>query len=106
MSVIGDGVIEFAAYDEINIFAGVQSLVWLDVAVRANERNFQRRIGFFDLAQELNIAVKANRRSKQNEKFIVLADIYGLLPVDFVRRSVEQPASRDQSRRIAKPNRK
>ncbi len=48
--VIGNGVVEFSAHHEINIFAGIQGLVGLDVPVRADESHLKRRVDFLDFA--------------------------------------------------------
>ncbi len=103
VGVVGDGVIEFAAHDEVNVFAGVQGLIRLDVAVRTDKGNFQGRVSFLDFAQELDVAVEANSRGEQNQEFIVLANVDGLLPIDFVRGSVQQTAAGDHPGGIREP---
>src|SRR5208283_1521425 len=37
VSIIRHGVIKFAARDEVNVFAGIQSFIGLDMAMRADE---------------------------------------------------------------------
>ena len=53
MGVFDHGMIELTAGDELNVFAGVQRLIGLDVAVRADESDLHAGIGFFDFADEL-----------------------------------------------------
>src|ERR1700730_1588798 len=75
------------------------------MSVRANEGNFQAGVRFFDLADELNIACEPYGRGEQNEKFIIFANLNGLLPIDFGRRGVKQAAARNHSGGVGQPNR-
>ena len=97
-------VIELPARHKINVFAGHHRFVRLDVPVRPHERNLHARVGFFDLADEPDVALEANRGSEENQKLIVLANLDGLLPIDFVGRSIEQPAAGNHPGRIRQPN--
>src|SRR5438132_1487019 len=72
--------------------------------VGPHERNLHARVGFFDLADEPDVALEANRGSEENQKLIVLANLNGLLPIDFVGRSIEQPAAGNHPGRIRQPN--
>src|SRR5256884_3047112 len=45
------------------------------------------------------------RGREEDQKLIVFADLDCLLPIDFVRRCIEQPAPGDHSRRVRQPNR-
>ena len=58
--------------------AGVQRFVGLDVAVRADEGDFEARVGFLDLADELDVGIEADGGGEENEKFVVFADFDGL----------------------------
>src|SRR6516165_3146254 len=98
---VGIRVVKFAANDKIDVLAGIQRFVRLDVAVRSNESHFQRGIAFLDFPQQLDIAVKTHGGGKQHEELVVLADLYGLLPVDFMWGSVKQPAARNQPGRVS-----
>src|SRR5438552_365255 len=73
------------ARHKIDVRAGIQRLIGLDVSVRADESNLHARVGFLDFADELDVALKTNRGREKDQKFVVLADLDGLLPIDFVR---------------------
>src|SRR6267143_985622 len=98
-------MIELSTRHEIDVLAGRQRLVRLDVSVRPDERNLHAWVGFFDFADEFDVALKTNGRSEQNEKFVVLADLHRLLPIYFVRGGVQKAASGNHSRGIRQPNR-
>src|ERR1700722_3570867 len=104
MRVFDNGMVEFTAGDKIDIFAGRQCFIGLDVAMRPNEGNLHTGIGFFNLANELDVALESHGGGKQNEEFVVFANLHGLLPVDLVRRGVEQTTSRNHSSWIGEPN--
>ena len=82
-------MVKFTAHDEIDVLAGVQRFIGLDMAVRPNESHFQRGVAFLDFPQQFDVAFKTHRRGKQDQELVVLADLYRLLPVDFMRRSIQ-----------------
>src|SRR5690242_3872253 len=98
-------MVELATGHTIDVITSFLPLIWLDVPMRANKSNLHPRIHFFNLANQFDVALKTNRRGKQNQELIVFADFHRLLPVHFVRRSVEQPAPGDHPGRIGQPNR-
>ncbi len=51
MGILRHRVVEFSAHDEVDVLAGVQGLIWLDVPVRADERHLHGGVRFLDLAQ-------------------------------------------------------
>src|ERR1700730_4221500 len=104
MGVLDHGMIEFATSHKLDVLAGVQRFVRFDVAVGTYEGDLEAWIRFLDLANQLDVALEADRGSKQHKEFVVLADFNGLLPIDFGRRSVEQAAARDHTRRVGEPN--
>jgi len=61
VGIFGYCVVEFAAHDEIDVFAGIQRFVRLDVSVRTDERHFHGRVRFLDLSQQLDIALETHR---------------------------------------------
>src|SRR6267142_876102 len=95
MRVFGDGMVKLAAHEKINIFARRQSFIRTDMSVWTNERDLDPRMNFFDLADELQVAMESNRGRIKNQEFVALADFNGLLPIHLVRRSVQQPAARN-----------
>src|SRR5208282_556466 len=74
------------------------------MAVGPDKCHLERGIGFLDLAQKLDVAGKPDRGSKQDEEFVVLANLDSLPPVDPMRRGVHQPATGNQSGRIRQPD--
>ena len=64
--VLGHRVIEFPARDEVDVFAGIQRLVGLDVSVGSDKSDLHAGIGFFDLANELQVALQTHGRGEQN----------------------------------------
>src|ERR1700752_2871496 len=77
----------------------------LDVAVRTDKPDLHRWVRFLDLPEQLQIAVESHRGREQNQEFVVLANLNGLLPIDFVGRSIQEAAARDQARGIGQPYR-
>ena len=102
--IFGDGVVEFAADDEIDVQTAVQCLFGLDVPVRTNKCHSQRWVGFLDFAEQLDITVKTDGRSEEDQELVVFANLNGLVPVNFMRRGIEQAAAGDHSSRIAEPD--
>ncbi len=100
----GDGVIELTARDEVDVFAGGQRCVGLDVAVRADESDLHARIGFFNFAEKLDVGIEADRRGEEDEEFVVFADFDGLAPVDFGGRGVNEAAAGNHAGGIGEPN--
>ena len=95
VSIIRHGVIKFAAHHEVNVFAGVQRFVGLDMAVRPDKGHLEGGIAFLDFAQKLDVAGKPDGGSKQDEEFVILADFDSLPPVNAMRRGIHQPATRN-----------
>src|ERR1700675_1046318 len=97
-------MVEFAARDKIDVFAGHQGFIGLDVTMRSDEGNLHAGIGFFNLSNELYVALESHCGGEQNQKFVVLANLNGLLPIDLVRRGIEQTTSGNHAGGISKPN--
>src|SRR5713226_635024 len=97
-------MVELSARHKIDVLAGHQRLVRLDVPVRPDKGNFHARIGFFDFADELDVALEPYGGREEDQKFVVLADFNRLLPIDFMRRGIEQAASGNHPRGIRQPD--
>src|SRR5258708_23560107 len=54
-------MIELPARYKIDVLAGIQRLIGLDVPVRPDESNFHARVGFLDFPDELDVAPQPNR---------------------------------------------
>src|ERR1700693_680997 len=85
MREFSDGVVELTASDKIDVRTGVQRFIGLDVSMRADERDFQGWVCFFDLTEKLYVAFESDCRRVEHEELVVLADFDGLLPVHLVR---------------------
>src|SRR4029077_1948428 len=92
------------ACDKVDVLAGVQGLIRLDVAVGTDEGDLKTWMRFLDLADEFYVAIETNRRGEKDQKFVLFADFDGLLPVNLVRRGVQQTAARDHTGGIREPH--
>src|ERR1700730_9171197 len=72
--------------------------------MRSDEGNLHAGIGFFNLSNELYVAVESHRGGKQNQEFVVFANLHSLLPVDVVWRGVEQTTPGNHAGGIGEPN--
>src|SRR5713101_4829701 len=103
--VLHHRMIELSACHKIDVRTSIQRLIRLDVPVRPNKSNFQAWVGFLDFPDQLDVAFQTDRGCEEHQEFVVFTDLDGLLPIDFVGRSVQQPASGDNSRRVRQQHR-
>src|SRR5467141_3003884 len=98
-------VVALSAGHKIDVRAGIQRLIGLYMAMWSDESDLQARVGFLDFPDKLDVAFQTNGGREEDQKFVVFTDLDGLLPIDFVRRGVQQPATRDHPRGVRQPNR-
>src|SRR6266850_1573434 len=63
--VFDDGVIELAAGHKLDVFAGIQGFVGLDVPMGADKSDLETGIGFLNLADQLDVALEADCGGEQ-----------------------------------------
>src|SRR5438046_5368116 len=67
MRVIHDRVIELPARHKVDVLAGVQCLLGLDMSMWPDEGNLQARVGFLDFADELDVALQSEHEDRSEE---------------------------------------
>src|SRR3981189_2283445 len=96
---------ELPARHKIDVRAGIQRLIGLDVSGWPDESNLHAWVDFLDFPDELDVTLQTDRGCEESQKLVIFADLDCLLPIDFVRRRVQQPATGDHSRGVCQPNR-
>src|SRR5882762_10030479 len=102
--VFDDGVVELAAGHKLDVFAGIQCFVGLDVPMGADKSDLEAGIPFLNLADQLDVALESDCGGEQHQEFVIFADFNGLLPIHLGRAGVQKAASGDHARRIGQPN--
>src|SRR5882757_10358691 len=98
------GEVEFAAADEVEDFALVESTVGVGGDGRPDKSDLNGRVGVFDGTGETMVAAPAYGRGEEDEEFIALSDLDRLFRRDVVGRGVQELRAFQHSCGIGEPD--